>query len=183
MILIATPTRDLVHAGYTYDLVNLIKHSSDTYYAVSQGTLLPNQRTTLVKKAIANHFSHILFIDSDMRFPKDTLERLYSHKLPIIGANYTHRQSDETTSNISSKDKTDIETVEQIGFGVTLISLEVFLKTPEPWFATPYDGEQFVGEDVFFCHKAKEAGYEIYVDHALSQEVKHIGAIEKGVIN
>ena len=33
----------------------------------------------------------------------------------------------------------------------------------------------FVGEDIFFCNKAKGAGYKIYIDHDLSKGVSHIG--------
>jgi hypothetical protein len=31
---------------------------------------------------------------------------------------------------------------------------------------------------VFFCRKAREAGYEVLVDHDLSHQVKHIGTFE-----
>lgn len=33
----------------------------------------------------------------------------------------------------------------------------------------------FVGEDIFFCNKAKAAGYKIYIDHDLSKGVSHVG--------
>lgn len=175
MILIATPTKETVNAGFSYDLVQLIKNNPDAYYSISQGTLLCNQRTDLVKAAIKSHLSHVLFIDSDMRFPADTIQRLMKHRLDIVAANCVHRGSQKTTGDIESKGKTGIEEIEKIGFGVTLIRTEVFLKIPEPWFATPYDGERFVGEDVFFCHKVRESGIKIFVDHDLSLEVKHEG--------
>jgi hypothetical protein len=35
--------------------------------------------------------SHILFLDSDMTFPPDTLQRLLDHKVPIVGADYVKR--------------------------------------------------------------------------------------------
>ena len=64
--------------------------------------------------------------------------------------------------------------------GVMMVKREVFEKVEQPWFAIPYSttGGHYIGEDVFFCRKAREAGYEILVDHALSQEVKHIGTFE-----
>lgn len=178
MVAIATPTRDTMSAGFVFDLVQLVKHSTDTFFVVSQGTLLPNQRTQLVRSAISGHASHILFIDSDMRFPPDALERLLAYKHDVIGANCKHRQSDKWTAGVSSKGKKGTDVVKGLGFGVTLIRTEVFLRMPEPWFATPFDGEKFVGEDVFFCHKAKEAGYKVWIDHDLSQEVKHTGSKE-----
>lgn len=178
MVAIATPTRDALQSGTVFDLVNLIKYSSDSFFTVSQGTLLPNQRTELVKRSIEAHASHILFVDSDMRFPKDTLERLKKHDLDIVGANCKHRQANKWTAGVSSKGKRGLKEVKGLGFGVTLIRTDVFFKIPEPWFATPYDGKQFVGEDIFFCYKVKEAGLKIFIDHDLSQEIKHIGRIE-----
>lgn len=176
MICIATPTRDVVQGGFAFDLVNLVKHSTDTFFVVSRGTLLPNQRTQLVKSALQGHASHILFIDSDMRFPEDTLEQLLADGKDIVGANCKHRQANKWTGGVTSKGKKGMQEVTQLGFGVTLIRTEVFIKMPEPWFATPYDGEKFVGEDVFFCYKAKEAGYKVWIDHDLSQNVKHTGS-------
>jgi len=178
MIAICTPTRDTVNAGFAFDLVRLVQRYSDSLFIISQGTLLPNQRTQLTKKVLESLFSHILFIDSDMRFPEDTVMRLLAHGKEIVGANCKQRQADLTTTGIDSEGKTGLEEVEKIGFGVTLIDTRVFTKIAEPWFATPFDGEQFVGEDIFFCHKAKEAGLQIFVDHDLSKEVGHVGSYE-----
>lgn len=178
MIAICTPTRDFIHAGTTFDLIELTKQSPEAFFIVSQGTILPNQRTQLVKQALSSYVSHVLFIDSDMRFPRDTIKRLVKHDVDVIGANCKHRQSDKWTAGISSKGKTGIETVSSLGFGVTLIHVKIFATIPEPWFATPFDGKQFVGEDVFFFRKVRELGVPIHVDHDLSQEVKHIGKME-----
>jgi hypothetical protein len=185
MIVIATPTRDSMNAYYTIDLVALIQESSDIEYVVSLGTYLPNLRTSLVDYAVKKEASHILFIDSDMRFPKDSLKRLLSHDLDIVGANCKQRTQNEFTARkedkfISSKDKTGLEEVDTLGFGVTLIRTSIF-DLSEPWFGMPFDGKKYIGEDVFFCHKAKEKGYQVWVDHDLSKEVKHIGAIELGI--
>lgn len=176
MILIATPTKETVNAGFAYDLAQLLGREKSVKFAISQGTLLCNQRTELVKKMLDAHlFSHILFIDSDMRFPEDTVERLLAHKLDIVGANCVHRGSNKTNTGIKSKGKKGLEEVDHIGFGVILISMKAFSSIPEPWFATPYDGQKFIGEDIFFCHKAKKQGLKLWVDHDLSLQVKHEG--------
>lgn len=186
MILIGTPTKDLLYSGFVFDLVNLIKQEKNAHFAVLQGTILSNLRTLFVRKAIESKASHILFIDSDMRFPPNTLSRLLSRNLPIVGANCKQRQKDEFTARlkdsfVSSKDKTGLQMVDTIGFGVTLIDVNVFKKIPEPWFNMPFDGDKYVGEDVYFCGKAKWAGFDVIIDHDLSQEIKHAGLIEFGI--
>lgn len=183
---ICTPTRDTVYAGFAYDLGNLLQKESDARFYISQGSLLPNLRTLLVKTALTGGASHVLFIDSDMRFPTYALEQLLARGGDIIGANCKQRTQDQWTARrdgvfLSSTGRSDLEKADTIGFGVTLIARAVFEKIPEPWFATPYDGDKFIGEDVFFCEMARKAGFQPVVDHALSQVVKHAGLVEFGV--
>jgi hypothetical protein len=132
------------------------------------------------------HASHVLFIDSDMRFPSDTLERLLKHDVDIVGANCVQRTQKQFTARkngefVSSIGKTGIEEVDTLGFGVTLIKAEVFEKMEEPWFHTPFDGNKHVGEDVYFSTMAGKNGYKIYIDHDLSQHIKHAGLVEFGM--
>jgi hypothetical protein len=184
MILVATPARDTVNATFTYDLMQL---EGDFKFAISLGTYIPNNRIALVNQAIESKSTHILFIDSDMRFPKDTIARLLAHKKDVIGANCRQRTQDEWTARKGGKfvgSGKGIEEVDTLGFGVTLIDMNVFTgklrKMPEPWFQMPYhtQDKKLVGEDVYFCTVAKEAGFKIWIDHDLSQEVRHTGSVE-----
>jgi len=183
MIAVCTPTRDTIQGSTTFDLVNLCRVSKEAIFTVSFGSLLSNVRLLLAKTAMDNKCSHVLFIDSDMRFPQDSLKRLLSRRQDIIGANCKQRTQDAWTARrkgefVSSATKEGIEEVDILGFGVTLISAKVFHSLEQPWFGNPFDGTKLLGEDVYFCTKAKEAGYKIYADHDLSHEVKHIGAVE-----
>jgi hypothetical protein len=66
-------------------------------------------------------------------------------------------------------------TCEGVATGFLLIKTDVFKKLKHPYFfwESGKDGEVTVGEDFWFCKKAKKAGYELWVD--LLVEVKHIG--------
>ncbi len=187
MILIATPTRDQMYAGFTVDLVNLVSFCK-TGFMVTQGTILPNLRNLLAGKAVENDYSHVLFIDSDMRFPCNTVDRLLAHDVGIVGANCKQRTQDEWTARkegkfITSENKTGLEEVDTIGMGVTLIKTDILTSLREPWFSTPYDQEsrKHIGEDVYFCQMAKARGFSIWIDHDLSQEVRHAGLVEFGI--
>lgn len=185
-VVICTPSRGDVHATYAYDLAYLMRASQATY-VLSMGCSLPTLRSSLVSHAVNAGATHILFLDSDMRFPPDTIMQLVSRRKDMIGANcrvrttkqavWTGRVGDEF---ISSVGKQGIQPVDTIGFGVTLLDTKMFNDVEEPLFGMPWDGSKYVGEDVFFCQKIRDAGHEVWIDHDLAQEVRHTAEIEKG---
>ncbi len=186
MVIVGTPTRDLLYAGFTFDLVQLTRESPDAFFSVVQGTLLPNLRELLVETAIVQKASHVLFIDSDMRFPSHTLEILKGYDKDIVGVNCKQRTQDAWTARkegefISSVGKSGLEEVDTLGMGVTLIKTSVFEKIPKPWFSTPWDGKKHIGEDVYFCSNAREHGFKVFADHDLAQLVRHAGLVEFGI--
>ncbi len=149
-------------------------------------TILLQGRQDLADQAIRCGATHALFLDTDMRFPSDALLRLLARDKPIIGANYTQRRPPHTATaskdnkRVSSRGRSGIAEVDALGFGVCLIDTSVLKSMRKPWFMFGYrasDGD-FVGEDVFFFARAKEAGFQAFIDHDLSQDVRHIGEVE-----
>lgn len=196
-IAVCTPARDMVHTMFTYDLVNMVCfHTLNTNDAISlkisEGTLIANQRAELTLDAMREGCSHILFIDSDMRFPQDMIARLLAHDLDIVATNCARRRMPTgPTAQIykengdrelvwSMPDSTGLQEVGSVGMGVMMIKAEVFKALGEPWYETPWrhDKRGYIGEDVFFCRKAREAGFKIWIDHDVSKEIGHIGMFE-----
>ena len=64
--------------------------------------------------------------------------------------------------------------MEHLPAGLLLVKFDVFRKLRRPWFVAPHEmnGER---DDVYFCRRATEAGYEIWCDHDLTQQVIHKG--------
>jgi hypothetical protein len=187
----------MVHTMYSYDLVNMVAyHTLNTNDAVSlkisQGTLIANQRAELSLDAMAEGCTHILFIDSDMRFPQDMIERLLKHDLDIVATNCARRRMPTgPTAQLYKEngdrelvwtmpESTGLQEVGSVGMGVMLIKKNVFAALSEPWFETPWrvDKRGYIGEDVFFCQKAAAAGFKIWIDHDVSKEIGHIGTFE-----
>lgn len=197
-VAICLPCRDQVCTGFAYDLATMtanwsakhVPQGGKLFMFTSMGTLIANQRQELVLEALQAGASHILFLDTDMRFPKDTLDRLIAHDKPIVAANYATRRLPIKTVAFktagawdcvyTTADSTGLEPVAAVGMGVMLIKREVFESLTLPWFILGYNPKtaEFSGEDIFFCRQAKKAGYDILIDHDLSKQVKHIGTFE-----
>ena len=195
------PTRDFVNSGFSYDLARLVGFTvGNTNHKVvlytSSGTLLSAQRQDLAKSAIEAGCTHTLWLDSDMRFPKDTIVRLLQHDTGIVCANYAKRRfptepiavrkntTDEdakTIQRVYTEDhSTGLVDVDYCGMGVMLVKAEVYKSMEYPWFAIPWvpNAQDYMGEDVWFCRRAAENGTKTYIDQDLSKEVHHIGSFE-----
>lgn len=195
------PTRDFVNAGFAYDLARLVGFTVGTSHHkvvlyTSSGTLLSAQRQDLAKSAIEAGCTHTMWLDSDMRFPKDTIIRLLKHDTGIVCANYAKRRfptepiavrkngTDEdakTIQRVYTEDhSTGLVDVDYCGMGVMLVKAEVYKTMEYPWFAIPWvpNAQDYMGEDVWFCRRAAENGTKTYIDQDLSKEVHHIGSFE-----
>lgn len=190
-VAICIPCQDTVSAGFAADLAMLTGAiPADITWKLFQvrGTYVHQQRATLVALAQQWTATHVLWLDSDMRFPADTLTRLLAHKVPIVAANYTTRRAPyrpvaehrEQGVLFTPPEATGTVEVTHCGMGVMLVDTEVTRAMPTPWFAIGYNAKQdlYAGEDVYFCRKAVEHGFPIVVDQDLSQHVKHVGEME-----
>lgn len=155
----------------------------------TKGSVLSRSRQTLVNRALELRCTHLLFVDSDMTFPKWTLHQLLSANKAIVAANCpvktipsspTARQKGDTVAGklVHSVDNAGLEKVWRVGTGVMLIQTKVFQDVPKPWFEVLWNGdiEDYTGEDWKFCEKLDQAGIPIWIDHDLSKHIGHVGS-------
>lgn len=193
-VAIAIPSGDEVKTVFAMDLATMINHVHTAQIPGLQAlgiinyrlTLLPDSRNELARQAVESGFTHILWIDSDMSFPHDMLERLLSHRVDFVGINASMRRPpykttvkiNDTDLLVTNKDSTGLEKVQSCGLGVVLHTTAVLKRLKKrPWFSFEYLSRKDIhrGEDYFFCKKVKRAGFEIFVDQDLSKQVGHIG--------
>lgn len=134
-------------------------------------------REMAVTKMMKEGFDYLLFVDDDMEFKPDLLEKLLSHDAPIVTAMafkrvfpYTpcfYEKCEITKENgvyLKPYEFDEIPkepfTVEACGAACILIKREVFEKIQYPWFLPL----PFTGEDISFCLQVKKAGIPILVD-------------------
>lgn len=154
---------------------------------IREGVYVQENRYEIVKGAQKEGCSHLLLLDADMSFAASAIDALIALDKDIVGASYNLRYLPLTTTvkfadetgTIIAKDAKDIPTVPfpcwSVGFGFTLINMQVFEKIPQPWFYIEHaaDGSLQTGDDVWFCRAANQSGYEVWADPTLG--VKHIG--------
>ena len=198
-IAVCVPCRDSVLAGFAFDMARMCSYEAkrgvnDVHLLQMPGTLIFTQREKLVDEALEWGADYVLWIDSDMRFPANTIEIMLARQVPILGVNATTRRepvmptamnlkldrSDnevkQVWTKIESRGKQGIEQVTAVGFGVTLIKTDVFKKVPKPWHDVIWtDHGNVIGEDVSFCVKCLEQDIPVFVDHELSMHIGHIG--------
>lgn len=204
-IAVAMPSHDSVPFYFAYDLASLASYTvaalpEDTQFGLTgvSGTYVHSARQELLESLLADGVDYVLWVDSDMRFPKDALVRLLMHREPIVGINYAKRTvptsfvgikrvgwgADEASERlVTDENSTGLEEVEALGFGLLLMRTDALRGLPQdghPWFWFEWMPEkrQQVGEDVYFCRLLRESGQKILVDHDLSKECSHIGQFE-----
>lgn len=138
-------------------------------------------RNALAKQAMDGGYTHLCMIDSDHVFDADIVHRLLLWKKDIVGVRAYRRTSPHYPCVFIKKEGLpDTEAMipvnvvdsgllitDALGFGVILISVEVFKKLTYPYF---YFSK--TGEDINFCREAGEAGFKVYVDTDV--EIGHV---------
>lgn len=192
---ICIPSTEMLHADFMISVAGLLQElfqrplSENMRYGIIniRGSIIQDSRDRLCKMALEQEATHILFLDSDMSFPPDTLHRLFAHNLPIVACNYVKRVIPATSNSADManrelytyEDSTGLQKALHAGFGVTLIDTKVFKEIPWPWFDCVWmnDGSM-IGEDVFFYKKAADNGFNLMVDHDASQQICHMGQFD-----
>ncbi|KKN78798.1 hypothetical protein LCGC14_0345700 [marine sediment metagenome] len=131
--------------------------------------------------------THILFLDADVLPKKNTLEKLKELDKDIVMGVYPMTQKGEIRWSVS-RDELFIELddlprnpfkIVSGGFGVTLIKYEVFEALEWPYWKNVFvPGGIEMGEDIYFCDKARKAGYDIWCDPLVKcNHEKYIGLL------
>lgn len=181
LVAIGIPSGDMVHADFAMRLATLcLKPGARAFIVNAKSSLVMIGRNQIVEAARLAKATHLLFLDSDLVFPPDTLARLLAHDKDIVGGLYVqrvppHHPLGMTFDGQHAMVTAGLQRMKIMPTGCLLLRLSIFNQLPKPWFNTQSVGEKILGEDYYFCERAHEAGFEIWCDGDLSQEIAHIG--------
>ena len=191
-IVIAIPCMDTVKTGFMASLVNMDKPEG-TLLFIQENTLIYDARNIISSVAITQGFDRVLWLDSDMRFDPDLMERLNAdmdqgrdfvsglyctRKPPCVPCVYSAIRYGETEDGfVSERDPiTEIPKgvfeIAGAGFGGVMTSVKL-LKAVWEKYGQPFAPLYRLGEDLSFCYRASQLGFKLWCDPDI--KLGHIG--------
>lgn len=181
--LIAIPCMDTNPIGFTHSLARLNKVGECTLSMLS-GSLVYESRNKLAKQALTLGTDYILWLDSDIIFPEDTLERMIKHMengleivsglyfrraapfSPVLFKSYEEQERVIKWENYDDYPKDSLFEIAGCGFGCLCMKTEILYDLALNYqdFFTPYKAS---GEDISFCFRARELDHKIYCDSTI----------------
>jgi len=180
-ILVAVPAMDTVAAGFAQSLATLNKVGQCSVSFIC-GSLIYDARNKLAAQAMEMGADYIMWFDSDMVFEPDTLYKLLEDAVtydahivsglyfrrsapytPVAFQDFTIDENDHAHWTDYNGELTGIHKVGGVGFGCVLVDIQVILECFGK-YRTCFSPIGQVGEDLSFCHRAKELGYDTYLD-------------------
>jgi hypothetical protein len=176
-LLIAIPTTDYIPADFVKSLAKLQQELGRRGIAydveVQSGTLVYIARNRLANKAINDHYTHVLWIDSDMVFNEKVYEDLMDVGKEMVCGAFVSRRPPYGPCVYNSIEENAIEKVNDFGktpfrvdgcgFALVLTSVEL-LQAVTQKFGTCFQPTPYYGEDLAFCWRVKQLGREIWCE-------------------
>jgi len=192
IVALGLPTFDECKSDWAVNLAMMVCASGPYFtfaFCHSKATFVAHARNLIVEAAIDVGAEYIMWTDSDMTFPKETLLRLRSWNKDIVCASYPKKKPPykivgklkprpgDKVGEFKEVLTNGLYEMDEVGFGVMLTKTEIFKKMPKPWFHYEYKkgSNNLTGEDVLWCPRVQKLGYKIWIDAALSMYVGHIG--------
>lgn len=172
------------YSEFSECLANLYKPLG-TEVMFATGIDIGENRNKIVRRAIDDGYQWLWFVDDDMTFEEDHVERLIEHNRPVVASLYLNRKPPHYPMAFNSTALVDgvrkwqpvsldgapgegLAEIVAAGTGGMLISNKVLAAIErDTWF----DHHQST-DDLAFCQRVLEAGFEIALD--LAARMGHI---------
>lgn len=196
-IMIAVPCMDTAPISFVESMMTMQKPEG-TSVCFHRNSLIYDSRNLLSLRAMQEKYDYVLWLDSDMICPQDTIPRMLDDLknnpgVPMVTGLYVKRvfptspvifdvvdpPGKDENGNIVKKlhectdyPKNSLFPVEGCGFGCVLMDIKLI---KEVWckFGPAFAPFPWAGEDIAFCYRVKKLGYKILCDSNI--HLGHIG--------
>lgn len=188
-ILIAVPCMDTVPALFMRSLLTM-RLQGEVEISLAIGSLIYDARNRLAQKAVSENFDRVLWLDSDMIFGPDLMEKLNARidegAELVSGLYFTRRAplepvvySDIRKENgVPKRDpymdypRDAIFEVAGCGFGGVMMTADLLRRVGDE-FGLPFSPILGFGEDLSFCLRVGKLGIPMFCDSAI--KLTHLG--------
>ena len=179
-ILIAIPCSKYVEPETFKSIYDLeIPEGYVTEFKIVTGDQIDQIRNLIAEWS--KRYDYLFSVDSDIVVPRDALKKMIAADKDIVSGMYIQRIPDTHTLEIymvtSDGGMTNIPyqaishynrviEVAGCGFGCCLIKSDVFknMEYPHFYYKSALDHKDTVSEDIYFCKKARDLNYKVWVD-------------------
>lgn len=182
----------MLPVGFVQSLFYMNKGENPTLY-FKPNSLIYDSRNLISLYAIENNFDNVLWLDSDMIFPQNTLLKLEAYNMDMVTGVYVRRHEpiypviydelsepargaegylEKRISPYMDYPRDAFFPVAGCGFGCVMTSVKL-LKEVWDKFGPAFTPYSWAGEDISFCHRVNQLGHTIYCDSSIS--CGHIG--------
>ena len=191
--LIAIPCGDSCPTDFLRSLLGL-EIVGEAQFTFAQGSLVYDARNRLCQIALDGGFDRVLWLDSDMVFPRDLMRRFAAHLdagkemvcgayasrkppiQPVVYSDFGFRDAtpwpEPYTTPVAQPLPGEPFLVAGCGFGAVMVTVDLIRRVRDQ-FGLPFSPVAGFGEDLSFCLRAREAGAEIWCDPGV--KLGHIG--------
>ena len=192
--MIAIPCMDTMPSMFVASLTALRRAGDPCLFYFGMNSLIYETRNQIARAAIKEGCDRVLWLDSDMEFEPDIMERLsaridegrelvsglyMTRKDPIRPTIYKEMRITETEKekkgvavNYRDYPKNEIFEIEACGFGIVMTTVRLLRDVTEA-YGLPFTPVLLYGEDMSFCMRARELGYPLWCDSSI--KAGHIG--------
>lgn len=144
-------------------------------------------RSAMASRAVLDGFEETMWIDSDVAFQADDVDKLRSHNRPLIAGVYVKKDRDEFAARFPCGQLTfgtggSVVPAAEVGMGFTLVKRVVYEGIARvhglpacgggydpsfpitPYFIPMIEDGTYLSEDYSFCRRARAAGFAVTVD-------------------
>lgn len=187
-VLIGCVTGEYARRADFYDYYNTLEKPANVMAMFAHDRSPAHGRNIIIHQALKHDATHVLFIDDDMAFPKDSLNRLLEHDVDCVSGLYLRREYPHQPLIFDYADdegrclytylegnEEGLKPIVAAGLGFCLIKTAVFKKMEQPWIRLGELDPQEWCDDIGFFNRFREAGFQAYCD--MNCRIGHIATM------